>query len=778
MNAIVDAANDRVKTLWAPIMQWSSELNIIKSPGEVYEQKREVLRARFDNELRQLMHHQNGPNEYQMRSDALLKHAGELKELEIQFKQTVALMERDFEERLEAAHTRLACGMLEAFGDALFDPSVQHVLSQRLAQQNSAIEVTAQEQPNKTSKRDIGLGANPEAAIEGTIHQDRDNMLPHPGQDSYTLGDQMLEQISPPTEARALAPAETCDQQQSTAQPMTPVSASTPSQRTDIASKSRTAVGEAEKTGSQTTQAPTPTEESQTSETIIVRGMRPTEKAKSTTGRTTTYKWKTEPRAALRASAYEDQTAPTMKSGGDQNSASLEGSDSSSSPPNSLIVHLRAPLKRLQTTTTNQPQKRQRVSPKPPTTTEERTIQFDQVYQNGNAKIKFIITEWPPEAQQWYILECREHNTHFIRHPIIEAAQHLAVMHGMVNEYSLAVKMLGTRVLNCSAKLAAQNNTIAKQAFDQNLRLTTRIILPENADSAQRIEVIPVVGEIYATNYPNLSHTYPILVIPWSAFDRFVWREKLLNETPSCYLFQKKVDQYPRGWAKGYEDGGPLFKSRKYPVIYFDKSSFPDRCNVGWVPILSFRIYDPNNTDVVHTSLVYRYLRYQDFRLTIKDPRLAANRRRSPERCIIISDDSDGEDTNMGARVKREDEERAEIVSYGGQQSKHVKLEDKERTCEADSGNQTHQEAQQSTQVETSNWIIKTAASYASACPENTADTSHLNPQRHSQPTSTATTKRPIQGPCENLAETLAAEARAAMLALEHARKLSISSVQ
>ncbi|KAF9771904.1 hypothetical protein IL306_010429 [Fusarium sp. DS 682] len=742
MNAIVDAANAKVKALWAPIMQWSSELNIIKSPEQVYMQKCEVLRARFDNELHQLMHHQNGPNEYHMRSEALLKHAGELKELEIQFKQSVTLMERDFEERLEVAHKRLACGMIEAFGDTIFDPCVQRAFSQRLAHQNSAVEtITAQGQHTESPKRDTDLEANPEATVERCIDSDKDQTRPHPAQDNSTLEEQMLEQVPASTEARVLVPAETYDQQQGMAQPITPISASTPTQKTETVSKSRRAVKEAEDTGSQMTQVPTPgpsTEESQTSETIVALGLKPTEKTKSTPGRT-------EHGAALRASADEYRATPLNESGGNGNSASL---DSILSPPNSLVVHLRAPLKRLQTTTSDQLQKRPRFSPKSPNAAEERVIHFDQVFQNGNAQIKYIITQWPPEFGHWYILECKEHSKHFNRHPVIDAANHLAgPEHGLSKEHSLAIKMLGTRVLNCNGKLASQNNKIAMQVFAQGLRLPpqtmaqeTRDLLPKG-DLAQCYEVVPVVGRIYATSYPRLNHTYPILVMSWATFDHFSWREKLLNNTPSCYVFQKKVDRYPRGWAKDYEDGGSLFKYRKYPVIYFDERNFPDQCNVGWVPISSFKLYDPKNTNVVHSSLVDRFLRYGD-------PRLTVNRRCSPNRCIVISDDSDGEDTKVEGPVKREDDGMVDNASHGNH-SKHMKTEGrgKGRACETKSGNRTHEKPQQSTQVEPSNWNNDTGSSYTSAFPGNTAEISHPNPHRNSQPAYTAAMERRTQAP-------------------------------
>lgn len=94
MSAVVDAAVTKSVALRAHFLQWTVDISEVKSPEEEYKQKRQMLQHKFDNELRQLVQHSPGQIEYTRRSDAMLQHAGELKELEIQFRRSVALKEQ------------------------------------------------------------------------------------------------------------------------------------------------------------------------------------------------------------------------------------------------------------------------------------------------------------------------------------------------------------------------------------------------------------------------------------------------------------------------------------------------------------------------------------------------------------------------------------------------------------------------------------------------------------------------------------------------------------
>ncbi|KAH7111367.1 hypothetical protein EDB81DRAFT_953850 [Dactylonectria macrodidyma] len=108
-------------------------------------------------------------------------------------------------------------------------------------------------------------------------------------------------------------------------------------------------------------------------------------------------------------------------------------------------------------------QKRARMGQTEPAET-KKTIEFDEVFQDGNAAIKHTIVQFRDE---WYILLCDEHGLSFKQHPIMSAAKHLnGRAHGKLpGDREMAIKHLGVRVLNCSAKLAEENNRVCLVAY-------------------------------------------------------------------------------------------------------------------------------------------------------------------------------------------------------------------------------------------------------------------------------------------------------------------------
>ncbi|KAF5245994.1 hypothetical protein FANTH_7084 [Fusarium anthophilum] len=336
-------------------------------------------------------------------------------------------------------------------------------------------------------------------------------------------------------------------------------------------------------------------------------------------------------------------------------------------PTDSLVVHLRAPLKKLQPEASSRKQKRQKLPVACPDVLEERVIDFDQVFQDGTAQTKYISVQYPPELGNWYILECKEHNKHFYKDPIRGASRHLMGQeHGVNGSHSFALKTLGTRVLDCNEDLAAKNNRVTRQSFPHVARPTS--VISGNGtkeDPTRNVEIIPIVGEIYAAKFPKQSHTYAVLVLPWTAFDHFPYMKQLLRDTPSCYLFDKAVDQYPRGCAEEYEDGGRRVRDRVYPVVYFHKENFPVQCDIGWIPLTSFKIYDPEHTGVVCSNIVDRYLQN-------KDPRLAANLGYSANNSIIILDGDDGEEQVGLPQIENRNVDQRALYTSGSQQDARI----------------------------------------------------------------------------------------------------------
>ncbi|KAF5578496.1 hypothetical protein FPCIR_11537 [Fusarium pseudocircinatum] len=626
------AKSEALKTL---VEQWTLEISEIKSPEREYREKRESMLSNYDDELLQLRQHSPDTYEFARRSEAILQQAGDLRELEIQYQSSATLLEQQFVERLEEANKMLACDLFPALGDTLWDHSVASVLNECIRPKTPTVEAAGAEEGCSTllearndQEADSVITAEEPIDLEAGQVQ---SSLPITG--SSERQNQAVAEVPGLTEANVSIPLETLDQRQA-------VLHQTPVQERESASQSTQVTQGQGGTITLAAQVPTPsptTEVSRPSDNVVDPQAKssPVEKPVSEMN---SY----QNGGTARWDMWQTSRIPNQSASSTDGPETLNNKSPGEQPTDSLVVHLRAPLKRLQSATPSRKQKRQKLPVEPPDIPEERVVPFDQVFQDGNAQNKYIIVQHPPEFGHWYILECKEHNKHFYKDPIRGASRHLMGQeHGINGEHSFAVKMLGTRVLHCNEKLAAKNNRVTRQAFPLVARPTS--VMPGNRtkeDATQNVEIIPVVGEIYAAKFPKQSHTYAVLVLPWTAFDHFPYMKQLLRDTPSCYLFDKAVDQYPRGWARDYEDGGGRVKDRVYPVVYFHKENFPQQCDIGWVPLTSFKVYDPKHTGVVCSKIVDRYLQN-------KDPRLTAKHGYSANNSIIISDgDADTEQGN------------------------------------------------------------------------------------------------------------------------------------
>ncbi|KAL2759944.1 hypothetical protein ACRALDRAFT_2024036 [Sodiomyces alcalophilus JCM 7366] len=112
--------------------------------------------------------------------------------------------------------------------------------------------------------------------------------------------------------------------------------------------------------------------------------------------------------------------------------------------------------KRPKTTSSNNPQ-------------DDRTVTYDEVYRNGNAKYKHAIISWDGK---WYILKCEEHGVHFRMSALAAAAKHLdSAAHGYLGrQQDQALRLLGYRVLDCDEERANRHNKLVREAFDNGYR--------------------------------------------------------------------------------------------------------------------------------------------------------------------------------------------------------------------------------------------------------------------------------------------------------------------
>lgn len=237
----------------------------------------------------------------------------------------------------------------------------------------------------------------------------------------------------------------------------------------------------------------------------------------------------------------------------------------------------------------------------------ERVVSFDQVYGTPGkpAQYKHVIVQFPNPTGDFYILRCDEHGVHFGEHPLRGAAKHLAsAQHGFMSKaHATAIETLGHRVLGCTKELADRNNHDVLKAFKNgyrafnanNLSQTKRAELgfpPLDPMSHQKATMLrkqpagitnPVSCRFYVTGGELRC---PVLILPWgdtspvglagTLADTGIFSEVTedgqptgIPKPPKCYVYSEHAGVITgiRGWAKGYEDGGPLERKREFPVL-------------------------------------------------------------------------------------------------------------------------------------------------------------------------------------------------------------------
>ncbi|KAH6692272.1 hypothetical protein F5X68DRAFT_250470 [Plectosphaerella plurivora] len=256
--------------------------------------------------------------------------------------------------------------------------------------------------------------------------------------------------------------------------------------------------------------------------------------------------------------------------------------------------------------------------PGPPLT--DRTISFDEVYQDGNAQYKHMIVHYGGHN---YILKCEEHGVHFKPKAITAAAKHLdSDAHGnQERKHSNAVAQLGYLVTDCTPEQIQQHNNLVLNAYALGYRpLRPKIQYPKpaitetrnnlhhntvtsdrpssipsapSAPSASTGTIIdPVAGELYYGRAKPMNpgakpKSYIVMVLPWKQLPPLgggimaetLGHSPLLREAQrkTCYIYDQDGIA---GWMPGYEDGGQHVKKRWFPVLWFEKT-LPD--SYGWL---------------------------------------------------------------------------------------------------------------------------------------------------------------------------------------------------
>ncbi|KAF9776755.1 hypothetical protein IL306_005029 [Fusarium sp. DS 682] len=200
-------------------------------------------------------------------------------------------------------------------------------------------------------------------------------------------------------------------------------------------------------------------------------------------------------------------------------------------------------------------------------------IEFDEVYQDGQAEDKYTIVE---HDRCYYILRCKKHGLVFSgEHPLQGAMNHLRGPGHPIESvnYSLAITRLGVLVLNCDGDRKEKNNTVVKRHVKQMEDQRRRRY---RASQAHRdLKRDPRHGEMYmawwdlgkqkaktasqkssqkASEEEDLK-LFAFLVLPFfpqesNSFGLSVTTSNLKKDIPACYKYNRSSGMY--GWAEDY----------------------------------------------------------------------------------------------------------------------------------------------------------------------------------------------------------------------------------
>ncbi|KAK9442406.1 hypothetical protein VB005_03466 [Metarhizium brunneum] len=295
-----------------------------------------------------------------------------------------------------------------------------------------------------------------------------------------------------------------------------------------------------------------------------------------------------------------------------------------------------------------------------PLISDDGTVDFRNLYHNGEVVSFCMVLEHPLESHRFYIFYCQEHDQ-FMKHvPLSGARRHLR-RHNMDESETAAVKveMFGVRVLNCTQDLAKEYNdaifphfkgntwssrqkkkAAAKgtnqsngddnavyNAYSTPTRAPLRSLIPPARRSSRRcisshtlgtrdwetLITNPKVGEIYCLTWHRDDRNYAVIILPIGSFEPVgipgsILGTNLLEEgRRKSHAIDPLTGDYI--WSPGYEDGGKREDEREFPVIFFDNCLFPQNASYRWVLAADLQAFDSEDTSIPYLKTVTEFLR-------------------------------------------------------------------------------------------------------------------------------------------------------------------------
>jgi hypothetical protein len=362
--------------------------------------------------------------------------------------------------------------------------------------------------------------------------------------------------------------------------------------------------------------------------------------------------------------AQSDSIAEPSSSGSDAGSNPIEGLTTPATSKPKSTPEASPILGKTQPQPQPQPQPQQHRQPSatkaspssekamPPAAKQEpivsRSIDFDHVY---NATVRDVIVEYPKHSDNYYIVYCAQHGTHFHGdNPLAGGSRHLSSKkHNQSGTHDDVIRMLGYYVKGCTHDLALMHNkAVRENTIEEMARLAQKKYFgrgrkrrrEDDLDSSEENSALrdgstapphrsnrrsegildPVVGEVYLVYWEGDRRWYAGVVLSANEHDQppisptttsycppSLSNTELLDaEKPACYTYDDKSRIC--GWAPGFEDGGPRALEREFPVMFFDHDKFPDSCQTAWIQPRSLKVFDDVPKDTPFVKLVQDYL--------------------------------------------------------------------------------------------------------------------------------------------------------------------------
>ncbi|KAL6406046.1 hypothetical protein AUP68_10607 [Ilyonectria robusta] len=293
------------------------------------------------------------------------------------------------------------------------------------------------------------------------------------------------------------------------------------------------------------------------------------------------------------------------------------------SGPESILVQVCTDKRKNNFSGSPRERKRRQIDREPLLAEAKKTVDFEEVFQDGRARTKHVIVQFPTGVGAWYILQCAKHDLSFKDNLMERAATHLSGKeHGWSSQAPavVVIKHLGVQVLGCNKTLANKNNSVALKEFQsgdeqsdahsrptkdhgpssviKTLRRPTRHSRRRHGDGNQLRDqdfegiIDPTPGEVYLAFWKSWS---AVLLLPMSNLDDVgvtgsLESLGLAENVPTCYDYDTQANSFE--WREGYKTGQSLVTEREFPVMYFDGQDFPAKSAVGWVAARDLRIFD------------------------------------------------------------------------------------------------------------------------------------------------------------------------------------------